>query len=212
MSVILSPVFSDSDWIEHGFATRHASDWFDSSRLAHLKQIHSDVVAVASAPGHLGEGDALITNAPGVLVGIRTADCIPVLLADPVHLAVAAIHAGWRGTAANIVAATLRAMTREFGTKPGDVVAAIGPGIGACCYEVSGDVAAQFTEWFPEDAGREGKRHLDLIEANRRQLASAGVHAIDSLSICTKCDLNFESFRREGEAAGRMYSVIGVRR
>ena len=83
MTVYLSPDLGVFDWVEHGFATRHAMDWFDQARLAHLKQIHSDAVVVAGGAGHWGEGDALITNIPGVLVGIRTADCVPLLIVDP---------------------------------------------------------------------------------------------------------------------------------
>ncbi len=209
MNVILSPALSAFPWVEHGFATRHAVDWFDESRLANLKQIHSDVVAVAAGPGPLGEGDAVITNVPGVLAGIRTADCLPLLLADPVHRAVAAVHAGWRGSAANISAATLRAMAREFGTRAEDVVAAIGPGIGVCCYEVSEEVASRFVEWLPGLTA--GKNHLDLVETNRRQLTAAGVRTIHTGAACTRCDADYHSYRRDGEASGRMYSVIGIR-
>jgi hypothetical protein len=212
LSVIVSPPLSAFDWIEHGFATRHAVDWFDESRLAYLKQIHSNYVSVAAHAGHLGEGDAVITNVPGVLAGIRTADCIPLLLADPVHRAVAAVHAGWRGTAANIASTTLAAMAKEFGTQPEDVIAAIGPGIGVCCYEVSEDVAERFEEWLPSGtASQKGKRHVDLTTTNRRQLDAAGVRLIHTGTACTRCDGNFHSFRRDGEASGRMYSVIGIR-
>ena len=211
MTVYLSPDLGVFDWVEHGFATRHAMDWFDQARLAHLKQIHSDAVVVAGGAGHWGEGDALITNIPGVLVGIRTADCVPLLIVDPAHRAVAAVHAGWRGSAAKIAVTTLRAMAREFGTEAEEVSVAIGPGIGSCCYEVSEDIAGRFAEWFPENAGRGGKQNIDLTEANRRQMIAAGVRRIHGGAPCTRCDGNFHSFRRDGEAAGRMYSVVGVR-
>ncbi|MEO8025332.1 MAG: peptidoglycan editing factor PgeF [Bryobacteraceae bacterium] len=208
--VLRYPELSEFDWLEHGFATRNAVDWFDESRLAHLKQIHSDRVQVATVPGHLGEGDALISRTPGVVIGVRTADCLPLLLADPVRRAVAAVHAGWRGTDANVTASTLRTMQALFGTRPEDVVAAIGPGIGVCCYEVSEDVAARFTRWFPEWTPQPGKRHVDLVETNRRQLFAAGVRQIHSGAPCTRCDDRFHSYRRDGEAAGRMYSVIFI--
>lgn len=211
MSLYLSPLLVDLDWVEHGFATRHAVNWFDDARLAHLQQIHSSVVRTAARPGHFGEGDAVITNTAGVLAGVRTADCLPLLLADPVHRAVAAVHAGWRGSAADIASETLRAMSREFGTKAEDVIAAIGPGIGGCCYEVSEEVAQRFAAWLPEETERSGKRNIDLASVNRRQLASAGVRKIHSGAPCTKCDADYHSFRRDGEAAGRMYAVIGIR-
>lgn len=120
-----------------------------------LRQIHSDLIYVvgrddvpqgATAP----QGDALITREPGVLLAVQTADCIPILLADTKRRAVAAIHSGWRGTAQRIAEKTLGRMQMEFGTRPEDVVAAIGPGIGACCYEVGHEVIKTFAAKFPD--------------------------------------------------------------
>ncbi len=120
-------------------------------QLITLRQIHSDIVQLISArPETTSQGDALITAAPGSLLAIQTADCIPILLADPRHRAVAAIHAGWRGTVARIAAKTLGRMQMEFGTRPDEVVAAIGPGISRCCYEVGPDVVKDFAAKFPE--------------------------------------------------------------
>jgi polyphenol oxidase len=123
-------------------------------RVAALRQIHSDIVHVAGAaefpPGEQApKGDALITREPGVLLTIQTADCIPILLADTKHRAVAAIHSGWRGTAQRIAEKTLGRMQMEFGTRPQDVIAALGPGIGGCCYEVGHEVVKKFTAKFP---------------------------------------------------------------
>jgi YfiH family protein len=124
-------------------------------RIATLKQIHSDVVhAVGGDALPMGaeahQGDALITNVRGVLLTVQTADCIPILLADTKSKAVAAIHSGWRGTAQRISEKTLGRMRMEFGTQPEHVIAAIGPGIGACCYEVGHEVVQEFASRFPK--------------------------------------------------------------
>jgi purine-nucleoside/S-methyl-5'-thioadenosine phosphorylase / adenosine deaminase len=119
--------------------------------LITLRQIHSDVVrVVANPPGAPWQGDALVTSTPGFLLAIQTADCIPILLVDPRHRAVAAVHAGWRGTLARIAEKVLGRMQMEFSTRPDEVVAAIGPGIGRCCYEVGPEVAKEYAAKFPE--------------------------------------------------------------
>ena len=119
-------------------------------QLVTLRQIHSDLVHVISAPPQMAlQGDALITATSGVLLAIQTADCIPILLADPRHRAIAAIHAGWRGTLARIAAKTVGRMQMEFSTRPKDLIAAIGPGISQCCYEVGPDVVKEFAAKFP---------------------------------------------------------------
>lgn len=119
-------------------------------QLVTLRQIHSDIAHVISAPPQTSlQGDALITAAPGLLLAIQTADCIPILLADPRHRAVAAIHSGWRGTLARIAAKTVGRMQMEFSTRPQDLIAAIGPGISQCCYEVGPDVVKEFAAKFP---------------------------------------------------------------
>jgi hypothetical protein len=194
-------------WLEHGFGTRHTPELARNPKLATLHQIHSDIcVAARGRAGLLGDGDALLENTPGQPVAVKTADCIPVLLVDEEHRAVAAVHAGWRGTVRGIVQQALRAMQAEFGTRPERVHAAIGPGIGKCCYEVGAEVAAQF--------GEAGTCQIDLVEANRRQLAEAGVPdtQIYSAQLCTKCGAgDFHSYRRDKEQAGRMLSFIGVK-
>jgi YfiH family protein len=153
----------------------------------------------------LGEGDALLENTPGAVVAIQTADCLPILLVDERQRAVAAVHAGWRGTVAGIAQRAVEAMRGQFGSKPMDLHAAIGPGIGPCCYEVGPEVAAQF--------GQPGRAHVDLGQANRRQLMDAGVtpERIYASNLCTMCrSEEFESFRRDQEAAGRLYSFAGI--
>jgi polyphenol oxidase len=188
---------------DHGFGTRDADL---PTELSTLRQIHSDIALVADEVGLCGDGDALITNRPGLAVSIRTADCYPILLADAKSDVVAAVHAGWRGTASRIVRKTLEKMKAEFGTEPQDVVAAIGPGIGVCCYEVGEEVALHF--------GMSGKTHLDLALENRKQLEEAGVRGckIETLGVCTFCNAErFFSYRRERESAGRMTSFIRIR-
>jgi polyphenol oxidase len=186
---------------KHGFGTRHSAITQDA--MASLKQIHSDISFVAAAAGCLGEGDALLSAEPGVTVSIRTADCLPILLADPKTGAVAAVHAGWRGTAAGIVESTVQRMVAELGARRESLLAAIGPGIGACCYEVGLDVALKLGE---TQAGK-----VDLAEINRRQLVRAGVREIDVVSPCTFCNPDeFFSYRREAEQAGRMISFVQV--
>jgi YfiH family protein len=203
VSFLTSSLLGQWNWLEHGFGTRDSV--IDQESMASLKQIHSDVVFAAHARGCAGEGDALVTREPGLAVSIRTADCLPILLADPVTRSVAAIHAGWRGTAANVVLTSLSRMKDEFGTDPRDVYAAIGPGIGVCCYEVGLDVAQRFGK---EEAGR-----LDLAAENRLQLIAAGLHPgrIDAVGGCTFCNpAQFFSWRRDHDRAGRMISFIRV--
>jgi YfiH family protein len=193
-------------WLIHGFGTRLSDIPARFANLATLRQIHSSsCVAAEGRNGILGEGDAVLENAPGSVVAIKTADCIPVLLVDPRSRAVAAVHAGWRGTAAQIVTRAAEAMARRFGTSAEDLHAAIGPGIGACCYEVGPEVREQF--------GGQGRGPLDLAAENVRQLEKAGVTRarIYASNLCTMCrNREFHSFRRDKDAAGRMYSFAGV--
>jgi hypothetical protein len=193
-------------WLVHGFGTRVAHVPALFGNLATLRQIHSAAcVAAAGRGGVLGEGDALLENTPGSVVAIKTADCLPILLVDDRHRAVAAVHAGWRGTVAGIAQRAVEAMRAQFGSVPEDLRAAIGPGIGECCYEVGPEVAAQF--------GRQGRAHVDLAEANRRRLMDAGVtpERIYASNLCTMCRADeFHSFRRDKEAAGRLFSFAGI--
>ena len=190
-------------WLDHGFCTRHASP----PSTATVHQIHSDICVTAGGrTGILGDGDALLENTPGHLVAVKTADCIPILLVDDEHRAVAAVHAGWRGTVNRIAPLALHRMQEEFGTRSARLHAAIGPGIGKCCYQVGAEVAEQF--------GATGACAIDLVEANRRQLAEAGVPDVQiyAAGLCTKCGAeDFHSYRRDKEQAGRMLSFIGVK-
>ncbi|MCW5983045.1 MAG: peptidoglycan editing factor PgeF [Bryobacteraceae bacterium] len=200
------------DWVEHGFGTRHAK--WNGQPLVTLPQIHSDRILVASAgEERIGEGDALITNREGFTLAVRTADCLPILLIEDRRRAVAAIHAGWRGSAAGIAAKTVEALISEYGGSPGNIHAAIGPGIGVCCYQVGLAVAERFRRWLPELPAGPGPVMLDLVEANRRQLAEAGVPPgqIHAGKLCTCCGREqFFSYRREPGSGGRMTSCIGI--
>ena len=195
------------EWLVHGFGTRLSDVPSMFGNLATLKQIHSSTcVPGEGRSGVLGEGDALLENRPGSVVAVKTADCIPILLVDERARAVAAVHAGWRGTVARIARKAAEAMGVRFGTQPGDLHAAIGPGIGVCCYEVGPEVAAQF--------GGEGRGHIDLAAENRRQLEELGVTParIYASNLCSMCrGEEFHSFRRYKEAAGRLHSFVGIR-
>jgi hypothetical protein len=202
-------------WLLHGFGTRLANIPARFAQLATLKQIHSSsCVAAEGRTGLLGEGDALLENQPGSVVAVKTADCIPVLLVDERLRAVSAVHAGWRGTVAGIVAEAVAAMGKRFGTRPEDLHAAIGPGIGQCCYEVGPEVAARFGVRERGQGRGQGRAHIDLSAANRRQLEEAGVTPgrVYASNLCTMCRAEeLDSFRRDREAAGRMYSFAGIR-
>ena len=188
--------------IEHSFGTRHAGP---AGALRTLKQVHSSLVIDVSGCSETTEGDALVSAEPGVWLAVKTADCVPVLIVSADGRAVAAVHAGWRGTAAGIVTHTVDALTRRFGVRSEDLHAAIGPSIGPCCYEVGEEVAARFA------SGLLTGRHLDLWTANQRALQAAGVPSgqIELAGLCTFCLAGeFYSWRREGSRCGRMYSAV----
>jgi len=162
--------------------------------------------------------DALITDVPGIAIGVETADCVPVLLFDPVKPAVAAVHAGWKSTVKKIVQKAVHRMHEEFGSEPARLIAAIGPAIGPECYEVDervmGRVREAFSFWHEVSTPR-GDDHwaLDLVKANKLELLQIGLaeQNVHALGLCTSCrrDL-FYSFRAEGRT-GRMLSVIMIK-
>lgn len=188
----------------------------DRERLYRLRQVHGRQVVLIGAghpsPETMGrtEGDALVTSEPGAVLGIGTADCVPVLLADPEAGVVAGAHAGWRGLCAGVLEATVEVMVKARGCRGDRILAAVGPAIGACCYEVDEDVA----RFFEEETGvvqreRGCKPHLDLGEAARLRLTRLGA-TVDRLRACTRCQAElFYSYRRDGEATGHHLSVIG---
>jgi len=209
--------------------------------LVPLNQFHSAVIRFfETSPAEPCKGDASLTNAPGLLLAVQTADCVPILLVDPKERVVAAIHAGWRGSLARIAEKTVGQMRLRFGSKPSDILAALGPAIGGCCYEVGTELVTKFTSQFPTaedwfDELRTGDEpnplqwlnmmppghqpppknvRLDLRKANRAQLLATGLadKNIFVSELCTAChtDLLF-SYRKEADRSGRLMSVIGIR-
>lgn len=184
--------------------------------LVQMKQVHSDIIHVLrAAPEHPLPGDGLVTNVPGLLLAAKTADCVPVLIADPKQRVVGAFHAGWRGTAKRIVEKGVGVMRRDFGSDPADLRAAIGPCIRACCYEVGDEVQEAFRSQFaygdelfvenfdvdpvyqkypnlfltaraPGHAEISRQIHLDLVAANRLQLIDAGLRQ-QSIEVAGEC-------------------------
>ena len=244
-------------WLTHGFSTRAAGDLgstkerertaflraLGGKRLVTLKQVHSDVIhEIGSAPASPRSGDGMLTATPGLVLGIQTADCLPVLVVDTKRKAVGAFHAGWRGTLARIVEKGVGRMRQCFGSQPQDMRAVIGPGIHRCCYEVGAELRTQFEAQFgyakelfeevfdanavhqkypllfltaraPGHSDLAPKLHLDLVEANRRQLLAAGLKAeqIEVIDLCTSCRKEeFFSFRAE-RTTGRMLGAVGIR-
>ncbi|HLN97897.1 MAG TPA: peptidoglycan editing factor PgeF [Pyrinomonadaceae bacterium] len=204
---------------------RDSGDW----ALAGCWQVHgADVRLVndraAAKPAEDAHGDtiycdAIVSNARGVLAGVKTADCVPLLLGDPVTGGFAAVHAGWRGTLNEVAIKALERLSAEYGTKPKDILVAVGPAALACCYEVGADVIEPFRSKFPAQklfsATRTNHACINLLEANKQQLLSAGVEPerIYSSPLCTMCRTDlFFSYRREKSLlgkVGRLMSVIG---
>ena len=194
----------------------------EEAHLISLHQVHSNRVHIIkdiSAQWNRPEGDALITRVENAALAVKIADCVPVLIADPAHHAVAAVHSGWRGTLSGIVLQTLHEMQREFGSDPAGLLLAAGPGIRACCFEVGPEVALPFEEKYPGCSltepipGRPEKRFLDLFKALEAQMDLAGVPPENryDLGACTCCGTGeFFSHRAEGAASGRMMAVIGL--
>jgi YfiH family protein len=200
-----------------------------------VTQVHGAAVTVVRrgvpVPATGPEADVLVSNSPDVAIAVRAADCVPLLMSDRVTGVVAAVHAGWRGTAARAAVAGLNALEREFGSRPADVVVAIGPSIGPCCYEVGSDLVDAFAaagherylidRWFSTAPGFAGgfggasrprpPLRLDVAGANRDQLILAGVpeHHIYEAGLCTAMHLDvLTSFRAEKKHAGRIAAVI----
>jgi YfiH family protein len=191
----------------------------DPTRLYVVTQVHGrDVARIRGDEDRrdvLGQrADVVLTDAPGVACGVKVADCVPILLADRESGAVAAIHSGWQGTKVNVVAAGVDALRRNLG-RQGELVAAIGPHIAVCCFEVGEDVAKALQGCAPDravvDDSRGPRPHVDLRQIVRSQLVTSGLRedAIDDVTGCTKCDsARFFSFRRDREASGRLLAAI----
>jgi hypothetical protein len=213
-------------------------------QLTTLKQIHSGTIHVLNGvPDHPVVGDGVITHVPGLLLAVQVADCVPVLVVDPVNRAVGAFHAGWRGTVKRIVEKGVGMMRMAYGSNPSDLHAAIGPCVGQCCYRVGREVKDEFMSQFeyakdlfqnvfdddpvknkypllfltaraPGHSDLGPEIHLDLVEANRRQLIAGGLEPenIWSSGLCTSCNTDrLFSHRAEHGHTGRMLGVIGIR-
>jgi YfiH family protein len=209
-------------------------------RVVHARQIHGTSVLVcrAGSSSQAGEADIIINMDPAVAVAVQSADCVPLLLADRRTGAIAAVHAGWRGLAVRVPAMAVAALRREFGSRPADLIAAAGPSIGACCYEVGADVRERFLRagatggamerWFhthPQPtthnpsmpqlgAPRPHHWYFDSWSATHDQLQGAGV-PVDQIHIARLCTAShpdtFCSYRRDGTGAGRMVAAIRMR-
>jgi len=236
------PFLEKHDGIQHLFTTRknglgartngikQPDDWkavaeafgIESDRVVTMNQVHGDTIVVV----HDGNfrttrsvnADGMITNTPGIAVGVETADCVPVLLYAPEARAVGAVHAGWRSTVQKIVQKAVIKMRDEFGADPAEMITAIGPAIGPECYEVDepvmGPLRDAFSFWKDVTAARGNDRwSLDLAKANRLEMMQAGLQEknIHSLGMCTSCRKEmFYSFRAEGRT-GRMLSAIMIK-
>lgn len=182
-------------------------------RLIPIHQVHGRKAVVyrgeTGFTGSFADADALITDRPGAVLMIRTADCQPVLIYDPQKKVVAAIHSGWRGSVQNIIASTIEAMTAVFASSPADLYAGIGPSLGPCCAEF-----VNYREELPESffSCKTGKNHFDFWEISRRQLLEKGVpdKNIRISGLCTRCNQDlFFSYRRD-KITGRLANIIGI--
>lgn len=237
--VITVPAFaSPGSGVRHFFGTRrHAASIAveagvpiqrppglpKSTWLLSVKQVHgTDVLIVdrslSSEDRFHGGWDALVTDQPGVMVAVRTADCVPVLVHDPKRRVVAAIHAGWRGAVAGIVPKTMALMESRFGSDPAQLRVSIGPSAGVCCYEVDEPVLKQVVQGVASSnkvvqGQASGKAYLDLKALIREQVQGAGTSSdsITAVNLCTICNEDlFFSYRRERQVLGTMVSAIGL--
>ena len=241
--------FESLPWLRHGFSTRWSGDeritdsatlnttnsinenlrlmvsalGLKNTEIVSLNQIHSNRVHAVKSDGSFEmenyEGDGLITNIENVALAIKTADCFPVLIVDPIHKAICAVHSGWRGTLSRVLPGAIEEMVGQYRSDPARLMAAIGPGIRECCFEVGEEVARLFKEAYPGVSTARphpdvpGKYLVDIGGVLRTQLAQSGVppkNHYDS-GMCTCCNTReFFSWRAEGAAAGRMISVIAL--
>ncbi|MFV0593576.1 MAG: peptidoglycan editing factor PgeF [Draconibacterium sp.] len=193
----------------------------ETEQLVFPRQTHTSRVAVVHEipKQEIAETDALVTNQPGICICVQTADCVPILLFDPQKKVIAAVHAGWRGTVANIVAETVQKMQEEYKSDPINIKAAIGPSIGPVVYEVGSEVEQAARQAIPGSEetlclNGAGKYHFNLWEANRRLLIESGVQA-QNIGVLEECSFQnqekYYSARREGVDTGRMVSGIMLR-
>ena len=223
-SPITIPGFGETKaGVRHFFGTRHGHEAaaFGAHATVSVRQVHGTDVLILDRPVRPddtfpGGWDALVTNQPGIVITVRTADCVPVLVHDPSQRLVAAIHAGWRGAVAGILPKTLATLRQRFGSRAASLTIGIGPSAGRCCYEVDEPVLAPLRTNFPEwrRVAREtdaGKAFLDLRGLIRAQAEGEGVPSrqVFTVDLCTICNPDlFYSYRREGTASTAMTSGI----
>jgi YfiH family protein len=228
LATVARHCFSTRDLELEGVRADESTRWHDLAdalgvdidSLVRMRQVHcADVFEARDMDRDFREcedwpeADIAVTCDSSVAVSVRAADCVPILLADRRTGAAAAIHAGWKGTAAGAAIVAVRALTARYGSSPSDIIAAVGPSIGPCCYEVGRDLVSHFSAhpqastWFTADA----KPHLDLWGATRDQLAGAGV-PLQQIYVCALCTFDhpavFHSYRRDGKNAGRLVAAI----
>jgi YfiH family protein len=179
-------------------------------RTAFAGQIHSGSVVVVRTPGRYPDCDGLVTGIKKIYCCISVADCVPIFLFDPERRVIAAVHAGWRGTAAAIARRAVSVMREQFRSNPSNIHGFIGPGAGPCCYQVGQEVASKFPQRFHSNNG--DRLTIDLKGINASQLMEAGVeeHRIERSPDCTICTTHLHSYRRDGKRSGRMMGVIGM--
>lgn len=196
----------------------------DPGNLVITRQVHGthchiasreDAGRLISSDGPVIAADSLIANQPDLALVKHFADCVPVFLLDPIHRAIGLVHAGWRGTAAGIAGLTVRAMMREYQTKPKDLLAAVGPSIGPCCFEVGEDVAQALAQRYPSAVVRipGRKPHVDLWRCNELDLIQSGIanEGITTARLCTAClGDTFYSHRRDRGKTGSMVAVMAL--
>ncbi len=195
---------------QKGFLNKSAKSSF--KHFPTFRQVHGRHVLLIKENSlydsdYLGEADGAITNLPNLPLTVRTADCLPIFLYDPKHQGIALLHAGWRSSQKGIIANAVYLMKKSWGTKAKDLKVVFGPAIQECCYQVG----SEFRKYFPKDVTKKGKNYfLDLPRVNRRQLTKMGIkrNNVFDCARCTCCDPKLFSFRREGEKAGRMASVM----
>ncbi len=193
----------------------------ESMALKTVRQVHkSKVIIVNSEEDEIQEGDGLISGGKNILLGILTADCFPLLLAEKNGNAVAALHCGWRSTAGGIIENSIRLFRNKFAVSSCELLAVIGPGIRQCCFEVADELITGFKDKgfniskYLKPSNQPERYMFDLAGQIKEQLLEAGLKAehIDDVAKCTCCDsANFFSYRRDGEKAGRLMSVIGIK-
>lgn len=223
MKILRSALLEECEEVIHGFVCDPGGVDFAKIARGHglgeiltVNQVHGNSVFFADGSEKAAkdvQADSLVSRKRGTGVGVVTADCVPILLYFPDIGCVAAVHAGWRGTLARAAETCVAAVNSRYSGSGEKILAAIGPAIGKCCYEVGNDVASRFTSsfgkggWLCEKSG--GKFLLDLPSLNRTLLRAAGVSEIEVMGVCTNCHA-LPSYRRDGSAAGRMLCFIGT--